>query len=112
MNRLPRDLVLILALAGLWAVSGYAIGIAIEAMGIDYPPLKIILASLNLILGMTLFLGITHDPTAERIFLEGRKPNDPGQPAIGCLWLMPVSLLIFGLSMWFVAMVIRLIFSK
>ncbi len=47
MKHLLRDLSLILALAGLWAMGGYGVGIAMETMGIDYP-LGIIFAALNL----------------------------------------------------------------
>ncbi len=110
MKHLLRDLTLILALASLWSVGGYAIGVAIEAiLEINYP-IGIIVASLNLILGLTLFLGITHDPTAERIFFKGPESDELGLPAIGCLWLLPLGLLIFGLLMWFVAILMRLIF--
>jgi hypothetical protein len=114
MKRLLRDLMLILALAALWASSGYIIGIAIETTGLDVYPLRIIFASFNLILGMGLFLGITKDPTAERFFFEGPDKDDRGQgyPQVGCLWAMPIGLLILGLLMWFWAIVLRLIFPQ
>ncbi len=110
MKHLLRDLALILALASLWSVGGYAIGLAIQAMGVAYPPLKIIFASLNVIIGLVLFLGITRDPTANRIFFEGPRLNESGLPAIGCLWLAPISLLIFGLASWLVTIFMRFIF--
>lgn len=109
-NRYLRDLLFILALGALWAGSGYVIGRVGEAMGLDYP-LGVIFASLNTILGMSLFLGITKDPTADRIFFEGPRPNEGGRWSIGCLWVMPVSLLILGLGMWVVAVVLRLIYE-
>jgi hypothetical protein len=112
MNRLLRDLGLILLLASLWAVSGYIIGIALETSGIPYPPLKIILASLNVIIGMLLFQGVTHDPTAERIFFEGADNKGEGDIRVGCLWLIPASLLLLGLLMWFWAIILRFIVSK
>jgi hypothetical protein len=82
---------LILALAGLWGASGYVIGAVIETIGFDDYSFSTIFASLNLIIGMSLFLGITKDPTAERIFFEGPGKDDEGRgyPQIGCLWLMP-----------------------
>lgn len=112
MKRLLRDLGLILALAGLWAISGYVIGVAIEAFGLPYPPIKIILASLNVIIGMMLFKGITHDPTAERLFFEGPRDDSEGDIRIGCLWLMPAGLLFFGLLLWFWATILRFIFPR
>jgi hypothetical protein len=111
MNRWLRDLILILGLAGLWGISGYAIGVAIEAMGFNDYPVGIICASINLILGMSLFLGITKDPTTERIFFEGPRPNERGRWEIGCLWAMPISLLLFGLIAWIVIVIMRFIFK-
>jgi hypothetical protein len=111
-KRLLRDLALILLLAGFWAVSGYMIGAALETIGFDTYRLSVILASINLILGMTLFLRITKDPTAERIFFQGPEQDTDrrGYPQIGCLWLLPIVLLIYGASMWFWAIILRLIF--
>jgi uncharacterized membrane protein len=112
MKRLLRDLALILVLAGLWAVSGYMIGVALETAGISYPPLKVILASLNVIMGMLLFQGITRDPTAERIFFNGPEPDGEGDMRVGCLWLIPASLLFFGLLMWVWAIILRFVLFK
>lgn len=110
MNRMWRNFLFILVLASLWALSGFAIGSGVEAiLGIDFP-IAIILASLNLILGLTLFLGITRDPTSERIFFEGPQPDEPGRPAIGCLWLLPLSLILVGLWLWLVAFFMRVFF--
>ena len=111
MKRLLRDLVAILVLAGLWGLSGYFIGIALETVGIEYP-LRIIFASLNLIFGMTLFLNITRDPTADRLFFEGPGKDGQGDPRIGCLWAMPMGLILFGLLMWFWAILIRFLFPQ
>jgi len=107
--RLLRDLILILVLASLWAISGYVIGLAIEVALIPYAPLKVIFASLNLIIGMLLFKGVVHDTTAERIFFEGPKPDEEGLPAVGCLWIMPVSLIFVGVLMLFWAIILRFI---
>lgn len=112
MNRYLRDLLLVLALATLWAGSGYAIGMGIEAMFRTGYPAGIIVVSLNVILGLSLFLGITSDPTAERIFFEGPHPNEPGLLKIGCLWVLPLSLFIVGLMWWIVAFLVRFIFPS
>ncbi len=108
MNRYLRDLLLILALAGLWGGSGYAIGASFEAVGLPWP-LANIFAALNLILGMSLFLGVTKDPTAHRLFFEGPRWGEEGRLSIGCLWVLPTGLLFLGLLMWLWAIVIRLI---
>lgn len=112
MNRWLRDLGLILALAGLWAVGGYFMGLALEIIGFDTYRLSIILASLNVIIGLLLFLFITKDPVADRIFFGRAESDDEGNPAVGCLWILPMFILLIGVSMWFWANVIRLIFPK
>lgn len=110
MGRLLRELILILVLAAFWAIGGYLIGLAIETTGIPYPSLKVILASLNVIIGMLLFKGVTQDPTAERLFFEGVKADDEGDFRVGCLWVLPVSLAFMGLLMWLWALLLRFIF--
>jgi uncharacterized membrane protein len=117
MNRLLRDLGLILALAALWAISGYAIGAAIEIitteiLGLDPYPLGVIMASINVIIGLLLFKGITRDPTAERIFFEGPGNGGEGDIRVGCLWVMPATLLLYGLLLWFVALLFRFFLPK
>jgi hypothetical protein len=75
-------------------------------------PVGIILGSLNLLLGLLFFLGITRDPTAERIFFEGPRPSEEGLVEIGCLWALPVSFLLFGLWLWVLIFFVRFISSS
>lgn len=110
MERYWRKLLYILVLAAFWAASGYALGMAFESFFRTGYPVENVFASLNLILGMSLFLGVTRDPTAERIFFEGPRPDEPGRLEVGCLWLLPLSLLVIELWMWVVALLMRLIF--
>ena len=110
-----RDLGLILALAAFWAVSGYVVGLSIELflglLGLTPPTLTVILASVNVIIGMLLFKGITHDPTAERIFFEGPEPEGEGDLRIGCLWGLPLTLLLIGLQLLVVTILLRVFFK-
>jgi hypothetical protein len=48
-----RQLILILLLAAFWALSGYVIGAALEAIGFSYR-LGMMCGSINLIIGMVL----------------------------------------------------------
>jgi hypothetical protein len=112
MKRMLRDLGLILALAGLWAAGGYGLGATLETIGFDTYPLSTILASLNVILGMSLFVGVTKDPTADRLFFETGVPLRPMHPTVGCLWGLPLMLLVVGLSMWLWALILRLILPE
>ncbi len=112
MDQRLRELGKILALAGLWAVSGYLIGLALEIIGFDTYRLAIIIASLNVILGMMIFLRNTNDPADERAFFETSIIFSPGEPNVGCLWLMPLIALTLGVSMWIWAIILRLIFPE
>jgi len=112
MNRWWRDLMLILSLAGLWALGGYLIGSALEVIGFDTYRLGMILAAINVIVGMLLFLWLTREPAADRLFFGRARPDDPFTPAVGCLWIIPLLSLLVGLSMWFWAIILRLIFPE
>lgn len=110
MNRL-RDFGLILALALLWAGSGYALGAALEALipvpFTTYSP-SLLLAGLNLLIGLLLFKRMINDPTTERFFFEGPKNDNEGDLRIGCLWVAPLALLVYSALSWLVAVLLRL----
>lgn len=106
-----RDFGSILSLAAVWAISGYVLGLTIEIMGIPYP-MGNVLASLNVIIGMLLFLNVTSNPRFERIFFEGPRPDDEGYIPVGCLWVIPMNLLVIGLPMLLFVTVLRIIFPK
>lgn len=106
-----RDVGSVLFLAALWAISGYVLGLTIEVMGIPYP-VSTIFASLNVMIGMFLFLGVTSNPRFERIFFEGPRVDDEGYLPVGCLWVIPLNFLVIGLPMLFVVTLLRLIFPK
>ena len=116
MKHLLRDLGLILGLAALWAIGGYAIGTAIEfiieTLNGDVYSMGIILASVNVIIGMLLFKGITRDPTAERIFFNGPSNEGEGDIRVGCVWFLPTTLLLYGLLMGLVALLFRFFLTK
>ncbi len=106
----------ILALAALWAVSGYIMGatleIVLKTIGLVPYPFGTIFASINVIIGMLLFKGIVRNSVADRIFFEVPSPDDEGYMPIGCLWAIPANLLIVGLVLWFLAFIIQLLFPE
>ena len=104
-----KILLRILILAGLWAASGYLIGTALEYLGFDYYPLGVIVASINVIIGMLWLKTIIRDPIGDRMFFEGPRPDEEGDIRIGCLWMMPISLAFISLFLWFWAILLRLI---
>lgn len=85
MNRRLRDVALILGLAGLWAVGGYLIGSALVDFGLDRYPLGVIVASVNIIIGMLWLKGLIRDPLGDRMFFEGPMPDEDGDMRVGCL---------------------------
>jgi uncharacterized membrane protein len=112
MNRYLRDLVLILALTGLWAFSGYLIGSVLDVFGITGYPFGIIGASINVIIGLLWLKGIIRDPVGDRLFFEGPSGDESGDLRIGCLWAMPVVLAFIGLFLWLWAVIFRFLVDK
>ena len=112
MKKLLHDLRLILVLGLLWAGSGYFIGTAFVACGLESYPLGIMVASGNLIIGMLWLKGIISDPLGDRLFFEGPGPDEDGNFRIGCLWVMPVMFSFIGLLLWFWAIVFRILIDK
>lgn len=78
MNTLLRDLRRILVLAALWTISGYLVGSALVAFGLDHYPFGMIIGSVNLIIGMLWLKGIISDPLGDRLFFEGPAPDEDG----------------------------------
>lgn len=100
-----KNALLVLALAILWAISGFVIGAAIQVLVGGQWTLPC--ASLNLIAGMVMLLLITHDERARRIFYEGPQGDEAGLPAIGFLWVIPLVLLLVGLVWWLIAQMLK-----
>jgi hypothetical protein len=110
MNRPLRDLLLIAFLVLVWGGSGYIIGAALTTLGLSealgLPRLEVIGAALNVIAGMFALAVVNGSPELRRFFYEG--PDEKGgNAAIGCLWGLPLALLIGGLMMWLMAALLR-----
>ncbi len=99
----------LLGYAGLWIMGGYMAGMALETIGFTGHQWSIILAALNLLLGLALFKIVTDDPTLERIFFNLTKtpPDHIGYKIVQSLWILPFVLLFTGLLMWFWAIIIN-----
>jgi hypothetical protein len=87
-----KDTLLILGLAALWGLGGFAIGVALQTMFGGQWILPC--ASLNLIACMILLLLVTRNEQARRIFYEGPREDELGLPVIGVLWAMPLVFLL------------------
>lgn len=109
MQKLFRDLGLILALAALWGLSGYALGIALGYFGFSYPPLKTIIASSNIVIGMLMLKGIISTPRGDRLFFNGPTGDEDGDPRIGCLWGLPLTFLFLAILLTAWSIIFRLI---
>jgi uncharacterized membrane protein len=115
MKQLLRKLGWICVLALFWALGGYMVGVALKAFiaffGITtHYPLSFIMAMINLIIGLLLFQGVIRDPTAERLFFQGPQGSEEGHLNVGCLWVLPASLILSGLLLWLVMSVLRWLF--
>jgi len=105
---------IILILAAWWAVGGYLIGLALETIGFDAYRFGLMLAAINVIIGLVLFLFLTRDPESEALFFRGPFQNfaTEARPSIGCLWILPTLVFLYGVTMWLWAVIIRLIFPE
>jgi len=102
-------LIRIVLLASLWATGGYTAGVSLEIIGFDGYSWSTILVALNVLIGILLLKGIISDPEEDYTFFEKPVSYDPNRPLVGCLWLMPAMLIVVGASMWFWAIIIRLL---
>jgi hypothetical protein len=100
-----RDFGLIIALATFWGISGYVIGWGLESLGLPYH-IRMLLAPINMIVGLVGILFVTRSPRLRQIFYEG-PDNRGGDIAVGCLWAVPISLFLWGLLMLIAATVSR-----
>ena len=100
-----RKLLLILALAAFWGVSGIVMGFALNALiagGWVVP-----CASLNIMIGLGLLLLTTRNEQARRMFYEGPRGDEPGFVPLALLWAFPVVLVFLGLLWWLLAQFLR-----
>lgn len=100
-----KDVPLILALAALWTLSGFLIGLAIEAL--FGTPWVIPCTALNLIAGMVMLLLVTRDDRARRMFYEGPREDELGSPLVGLLWAFPLTLMIIAVIWWLLAQLLK-----
>ena len=100
-----RSALLVLVLAVLWTLSGFVVGVTIQ--GFAGGQWTFLCASLNLIAGLVMLLLITRDEHARRIFYGGPRGDEPGLPAIGFLWVIPLVLLLVALVWWLIAQILK-----
>ena len=117
MDKYFTILIRIIGLAILWATGGYMIGAALETIGFTGYPYPIIVASLNVIFGLLLFKSMISyqfidEAFFDKAFFERAKPNDSGYVIAQGLWFLPCLAIILGASMWFWAIILRLILPK
>ena len=97
---LIKNLLLILALAFFWGLSGLLVGFGIRAfLGGEW---MIQCMALNVIGGMLMLLFITRDEGARKAFYEGVASDNP-RLGLALLWALPFGLLCLGLIWWLLA---------
>jgi len=93
-----KNILLILALAVFWGVSGLVVSLGLNAMfGGNW---AVFCTSLNVIAGLLLLLLATRNPTARRIFYEGPRGEEPGILFLALLWAVPIVLMFLGIIWW------------
>lgn len=91
----------IAALILIWFVAGYLIGAAVNQVGpVTFTPLQFGIA--GLLVGLAGLAVVTRTEEGRRMFYEGPRGEELGDPLIGCLWLLPMSLGAIALVAWIV----------
>lgn len=85
----------------LWFLAGYAPAyLATWFANLPLQPAQFGL--LALVVGLLFLSGITTTERGRRLFYEGPRGDEDGDPLIGCLWFLPICLVGFALIAWLV----------
>jgi hypothetical protein len=63
-------------------------------------PLKYPIGLLGLIVGLVALVPKLQSEHGRRLFFEGPEIDEDGDPILGCLWLIPLQILLFTLLGW------------
>lgn len=100
-----KNILMILALAILWAVGGSFAGLGISAF---FDVAWVVqCGTVNMMTGLLLLLLITRSEDARRLFYEGPKEDEPGSIIVGLLWVLPFTLLFAGIVWWLMAQFLK-----
>jgi lysylphosphatidylglycerol synthetase-like protein (DUF2156 family) len=100
-----KNLLLIFALALLWALSGFLMGAAINAL--FSTSWLVPCTALNVITGLILLLLMTRNDYARHIFYEGAQGEEPGLMPLALLWVFPFILILVGIVWWLLAQLFK-----
>lgn len=100
-----KNLLLILALAVLWALGGFLMGAALNAL-LDTSWL-VPCTAVNVIMGMVLLLLVTRNDYARHLFYEGAQGDEPGLMPLALLWVFPFILILVGVVWWVLAQLFK-----
>lgn len=100
-----KHILLILAMAVFWGVSGLVVGVGLDAL--FGGELVLTCASLNVLIGLLLLLLTTRNEHARRMFYEGPRGEEPGLVPIALLWAFPIVLVFVGVLWWLLAQFLR-----
>lgn len=89
----------IIAFATLWFLSGYLAALLLGRF-VDLPFGPVQFGLLGMIIGLMALLPRLQTEQGRRLFYEGPEVGEDGDPILGCLWFIPVQILLFTLLGW------------
>jgi hypothetical protein len=92
-------LVEILGFAALWFLAGYLSALLVgRFVNLPWGPVQFGL--LGLIVGLVALVPKLQSEHGRRLFFEGPEIDEDGDPILGCLWLIPLQILLLTLLGW------------
>ncbi len=92
----------IIAFAFLWFLSGYLSTLLVSRLiNLPFNPLQFGLMSM--LIGLVALLPKLQSDEGRRVFYQGPDVDEDGDVTLGCLWVMPIQILLFtviGFGVW------------
>lgn len=84
-----------------WFLAGYVPAFLLEQfISLPFKPSQFGL--LGLLVGLVLLASLTRTEQGRRLFYEGPTGDEDSNPLIGCLWAVPVFLILAAVATWLV----------
>jgi hypothetical protein len=102
-------LIPVIVFAGLWFLSDYLAALLVgRFISLPFGPIQVGL--LGMIIGLVGLLSRLQTEQGRRLFYEGPGVGEDGDPLLGCLWLIPIQILLFTLLGWIGWFIIQWLF--
>ena len=88
-----------IAFAVLWFLAGFFAALLLGQF-INLPFNAVQCGLMSLLVGLVAFMLKLQSEQGRRMFYEGPEPGEDGDVVLGCLWVIPLQILLFTLLGW------------